>query len=106
MIEDKLYTTEEMRERGIYTDDFLRMGSPCEVTGTLYLKACGDRKTMRMFFLLDDGRKIFTPVFWWQRYLNLPNTPIGTRFRLTYVSNNKGVHLGKAEVLEDGAVQS
>lgn len=97
MMEDKLYTTAEMREEGIFTDDFLRMDESCEVTGTLVLKACGDKKTMRMFFILDDGRKIFTPVFWWQRYLNLPNTPIGTRLKLTYVQNAKGIHLGKAE---------
>ena len=37
------------------------MEEPCEVTGTLYLKAFCDLKTMRMFFLLDDGRKIFYP---------------------------------------------
>lgn len=95
MIEDKLYTTDELRDSSIYTGDFLRMEEPCEVTGTLCLKALCDRKTMRMFFILDDGRKIFTPVFWWQRYLELPAMPVGTRLRLHYVQNSKGVHLGK-----------
>lgn len=99
MIKDKLYTTDELREGGIYTGDFYRMAEPCEVTGTLVLKAFGDRRTMRMFFILDDGRKIFTPVFWWQKFLNLPNTPIGTALRLTYVQNRKGIHLEKAEAL-------
>lgn len=99
MIEDKLYTTDELMNQGIYTGDFLRMEEPCEVAGTLYLKALCDRKTMRMFFVLEDGRKIFTPVFWWQQYLGLPIMPLGTRFRLTYVQNSKGVHLGKAEPL-------
>lgn len=96
-MEDKLYTTSELREEGIYTDDFLKMDEPCEAVGTLVLKAYGDKKTMRMFFILEDGRRIFTPVFWWQRYLNLPNTPIGTTLKLTYVRNSKGIHLGKAE---------
>lgn len=96
-MEDKLYTTSELREEGIYTDDFLKMDEPCEVVGTLALKAYGDKKTMRMFFVLEDGRRIFTPVFWWQRYLNLPNTPIGTTLKLTYVRNSKGIHLGKVE---------
>jgi len=99
-MEDKLYTTSQLRREEIYTDDFLKMDVPCEVIGTLVLKAYGDKKTMRMFFVLEDGRKIFTPVFWWQRYLDLPNTPIGTTLKLTYVQNTKGIHLGKAEPIE------
>ena len=46
-MEDKLYTTSELREEGIYTDDFLKMDEPCEVVGTLALKAYGDKKTIR-----------------------------------------------------------
>ena len=99
-MEDKLYTTSQLREEGIYTDDFLKMSEPCEVLGTLVLKAYGDKKTMRMFFILEDGRRIFTPVFWWQRYLDLPNTPIGTTLKLSYVQNTKGIHLGKVEPVE------
>ena len=99
MIQDKLYTTPELMEEGIYTGDFQRMDEPCQVKGTLFLKAYGDRRTMRMFFVLDDGRKIFTPVFWWQQYLHLPDTPIGTKFRLTYAQNAKGIHLAKAEMI-------
>ena len=97
MIENKLYTTSEMMEKGIYTGDYRKMDVPCQVNGTLVLKACGDRRTMRMFFVLDDGRKIFTPVFWWQQYLGLPDMPIGTKLRLTYIQNPKGIHLDKAE---------
>ena len=40
---------------------------------------------LRLFFLLDDGRKIITPVFKWQKYLNFFHIPIGTRLLLTYV---------------------
>ena len=97
MIENKLYTSQDLMLEGIYTGDFLRMEEPCQVNGTLVLKAYGNQRTMRMFFILEDGRKIFTPVFWWQQYLHLIETPIGTKFRLTYVQNPKGIHLDKAE---------
>ena len=97
MIENKIYTSFEMMREGIYTGDFHRMEEPCQVIGRLVLKAESREGIIRAFFVLEDGRKIFTPVFWWQQYLDLIETPIGTKFRLTYVKNPKGVHLGKAE---------
>ncbi len=97
---DKLYTTQELMDQGICTTEYRPMDEPCTVIGILVLKAECDRRTMRMFFRLEDGRRVFTPVFWWQRYLSLPQTPIGTRLQLTYVRNSKGIHLGSAEVAE------
>ena len=97
MIEDKIYTSQELMLAGIYTVDFHRMEEPCQVIGQLVLKAEGREGILRTFFVLEDGRKIFTPVFWWQMYLGLTDTPIGTKFRLTYARNPKGVHLDKAE---------
>lgn len=97
MIENKVYTSLEMMQERIYTGDFYRMEEPCQVIGRLVLKAESREGIMRAFFVLEDGRKIFTPVFWWQQYLYLVETPIGTRFRLTYVKNPKGIHLDKAE---------
>ena len=97
MIENKIYTSLEMMRQGIYTGDFQKMEEPCQVIGRLVLKAESREGIMRAFFVLEDDRKIFTPVFWWQQYLYLVETPIGTKFRLTYVKNPKGIHLDKAE---------
>ena len=97
MIENKIYTSLELMQEGICTVDFQRMEEPCQVIGRLVLKAESREGIMRAFFVLDDGRKIFTPVFWWQRYLDLPEVSIGAKLRLTYVRNPKGIHLDKAE---------
>ena len=101
MIENKIYTSLELQQCSIFTQDYCFMDEPCEVTGTLILKAeARSNKMLRVFFHLEDGRKIITPVFWWQRYLHFPDIDIGTRLRLSYTTNQKdGVFLAKAEVL-------
>ena len=50
--------------------------------GTLEMKAQGHKKSIRIFLTLDDGRKIITPIFWWQTYLGFYYMPIGTKLRL------------------------
>lgn len=102
MIENKVYTPQEMMYHSIYTDDYCFMTEPCDVEGTLVLKA-ESRKPgiLRVFFQLCDGRKIITPVFWWQKYLDFYNIDIGTLLRLTYQPGRDGeVYLAKAEKTE------
>ena len=100
-MEDKIYTTDELMEAGIYTTDFVFMDKPGEYLGTLLLKGNYCRGMLRLFFLLDDGRQIITPVFKWQKYLNFFHIPIGTRLLLTYVDgrDNK-VYLKKIARVE------
>ena len=55
---------------------------------------------MRLFFQLSDGRKIITPVFWWQSYLGFYEIDNGTNLRLIYERNGKGIALKKIEILD------
>ena len=97
-MEDKIYTLEEMRSLGIDTHEYVFMDQPGESTGTLVLKAESRTKSIRMFFFLSDGRKILTPVFWWQLGRGFQNIPTGTVLKLTYAQNSTGqIHLENAE---------
>lgn len=50
--------------------------------------------------LLDDGRKIITPIFWWQTYLGFYYMPIGTKLRLFYSESSLNkIYLEKVEVI-------
>ncbi len=99
MAENRIYTSREMREENIYTHDFQFMNEPCTVTGTLVLKAESRKPgTLRVFFQLDDGRKIISSVFWWQKYLGMYEMEIGTQLTLTYqAARNGGIYLMAAE---------
>ena len=97
MIADKIYTTDEMVDAGIYTTDFVPMDKPGEYTGQLLLRGSSRRGMLRLFFLLEDGRKIITPVFKWQRFLGFFHIPNGTVLKLTYVNGRDNmVYLQKA----------
>ena len=97
MLEDKIYTLEEMRSLGIDTHEYEFMDQPGETTGMLMLKAESRTPSIRMFFSLSDGRKILTPVFWWQLGRGFQNIPTGTVVKLTYLRNSTGyVHLENA----------
>ena len=96
-MEDKIYTLEEMRTLGIDTSGYALMEEPGEVIGTLMLKAESRSPSIRMFFSLSDGRKILTPVFWWQLGRGFQNIPTGTVLKLTYAQNSTGqIHLENA----------
>lgn len=69
MIANKVYTREEMREERIHTADYCFIDKAGEYTATLIMKAEASSGMLRLFFQLSDGRKIITPVFWWQKYL-------------------------------------
>lgn len=99
MAENRIYTTREMMEQLIYTHDFQFMDEPCTVTGTLVLKAESRKPgSLRVFFQLEDGRKIISSVFWWQRYLGLCEMEIGTSLELIFEpGKNGGIYLVSAE---------
>ena len=97
MIADKIYTTDEMVDAGIYTTDFVPMDKPGEYVGQLLLRGSSRRGMLRLFFLLEDGRKIITPVFRWQRFLGFLYIPNRTVLKLTYVNGRDSmVYLQKA----------
>ena len=100
-MENKVYTTDELINAGIYTTDFEFMDKPGEYVGTLLIKGNSYRGMLRLFFQLEDGRKIITPVFNWQKYLGFFGIPAGTTLHLTYESGRDGkVYLKKIAVAE------
>ena len=88
--ENRIYSRAELREREIDTNDFAFMDEVGEVEGTLCLKAAARDRMLRLFFVLSDGRKILTPVFWWQRSAGFYDLTVGQKYRLTYVTGKDG----------------
>ena len=102
MANNKVYSRAEMQEAGIVTCNYVFMDKPGEYIGTLEMKAQGHKKSIRIFLTLDDGRKIITPIFWWQTYLGFYYMPIGTKLRLFYSESNQNkVYLEKIEIIEN-----
>ena len=98
--ENRIYSRAELRGREIDTNDFAFMDEVGEVEGTLCLKAAARDRMLRLFFVLSDGRKILTPVFWWQRSAGLFDLDVGETYRLRYVPGKEGyVKLASAERL-------
>ena len=98
----KVYTLSEMREMMVDTSDYRFMEEVGEFTGTLELKAEGHNKSVRIFLTLTDGRKIITPIFWWQSYLGFYYMPIGTKLKLFYSESSLNkIYLEKIEVIGD-----
>ena len=96
----KVFSLIEMREMMIDTSDYQMMEEVGEFTGTLEMKAQGHKKSIRIFLSLDDGRKIITPIFWWQTYLGFYYMPIGTKLRLFYSESSLNkIYLEKVEVI-------
>ena len=88
--ENRIYSRAEMREREIDTSDYAIMTEAAEVEGTLVLKADARNRMLRLFFVLSDGRKIITPVFWWQRSEGFHDLRVGERYRLHYAPGKDG----------------
>ena len=80
--ENRIYSRAEMREQEIDTSDYAIMTEAEEVQGTLVLKADARNRMLRLFFVLSDGRKIITPVFWWQRSAGFYDLTVGRKYRL------------------------
>ncbi len=88
--EIRIYSRAELRQREIDTNDFAFMDEVGEVEGTLCLKAAARDRMLRLFFVLSDGRKILTPVFWWQRSEGFHDLRVGERYRLHYAPGKDG----------------
>lgn len=98
---NKVLTRTEMRERAIDTSEFVFMEEAGFFFGELVLKAEARSGMLRLFFVLEDGRKIITPVFWWQQYLGFYEMDNNVRLRLQYERNSQGgIYLKKAEIAE------
>ena len=99
MTANKVYTREEMREQRIYTGDYEFINEAGEYLATLVMRADTNSSMLRLFFRLSDGRKIITPVFWWQKYLGFYDIDNGTKLKLIYKGNPKGIYLNAIEIL-------
>ncbi len=100
MIANKVYTRDEMREEHIITTDYHFIDKEGEYFAKLIMRAEASKNMMRLFFQLSDGRKIITPVFWWQSYLGFYEIDNGTNLRLIYEKNGKGISLKEIEILD------
>lgn len=101
-IENKVLTRTEMREQAINTADFVFMDEAGFFLGRLVLRAEASRGMLRLFFILEDGRKIITPVFWWQQYLGFYDIDNDTHLKLQYERNGLGgIYLKKAEIIDE-----
>ena len=65
----------------------------------LEMKAWGGSRILRLFFSFDDGRQIIAPVYPWQRYLGFCEMPLGSKVRLNYTENVRGVYLTGVEAI-------
>ena len=83
-----------------YTPPITVLSKAGEYTATLIMKAEASSGMLRLFFQLSDGRKIITPVFWWQKYLGFYEIDNGTKVKLIYKENPKGIYLYTAEILD------
>ncbi len=97
-IEDKVYTQEELQAHNILTDGYRFLLQPGVYFARLDLKA-KSKSCLRVFFTLDDGRKILATTQWFQRYLGFYEIPVGTRLRLVYEKKTgDGVYLTHADI--------
>ncbi len=99
-IEDKVYTQQELKDQDILTDEYRLLLQPGIYFARLDLKAKA-RSSLRVFFTLDDGRKVLSTAQWFQRYLGFYEIPIGTRMQLVYEKKaSGGVFLTQADIAE------
>ncbi len=101
-IEDKIYSRAELRQMDLDTSEYCFLNEEGTFYATLFLKAEAREGMLRAFFDFEDGRKIITPIFWWQKRQGMWELPIGTHLRLHYAFSAKGgTYLTNAEVLEN-----
>ena len=97
--EDKVYSRAEMRAMEIDTSDYCFLTETGDFHAQLLLKAEARDGMLRAFFRFEDGRKIITPIFWWQKRLGLWNIPVGKWLLLRYgLSSKGGVYLMDVEL--------
>ncbi len=100
--ENRVYSRAEMRAMEIDTSDYCFLTEAGDFHAQLLLKAEARDGMLRAFFRFEDGRKIITPIFWWQKRQGLWDIPVGTWLLLHYGLNTKGgIYLLDAERLEE-----
>ena len=103
-IPNKVLTCAEMRENAVVTNDYHFMKKTGFFRGWLVLKAQGKPGMLRLFFQLEDGSKIITPVFYWQGYLDFWEAEINKYYKLEYAEGSQGkTYLKSAELIEEAA---
>ena len=101
-MENKIYTRAEMRNLDIDTSEYRFLEEIGDFYAELVLKAEARNSMLRMFFNFEDGRKIITPLFWFQRTQGLWDIPVGSRVLLHYGLSSVGkVYLTHAEMMSD-----
>ena len=101
-VEDKIYSRTEMRQMELDTSDYRFLDEPGEFYARLVLKAEAREGMLRAFFLFEDGRKIITPIFWWQKMQGLWDLPLRKPLLLRYTINAKGgIYLADAEEVQN-----
>lgn len=100
--EDTILTCDQMRQFNVQTGEYQFMDEEGCYTGVLDFRAYGNSRKMRLFFTLDDGRKIISLVFWWDKdYLGFKNIPNGTYLCLHYKVDDNGVlNLKSYDIIE------
>lgn len=100
--EDMVLSCEQMRQLNVQTGEYQFMDTEGVYNGRLELRAYGNSRNLRLFFTLDDGRKVIALAFWWKdNYLGFLDIPNGTYLKLCFEKNEKGIiNLEEAEILE------
>ena len=98
-IEDKVYSRAEMRAMEIDTSGYCFLTDTGDFRAQLLLKEEARDGMLRAFFRFEDGRKIITPIFWWQKRLGLWDIPVGKWLLLHYgLSSKGGIYLMDVEL--------
>jgi hypothetical protein len=106
-IPNKVLTCAEMRENAVVTNDYHFMKKTGFFRGWLTLKAEGKPGILRLFFQLEDGSKIITPVFYWQAYLGFWEAEINRYYDLEYAEGSQGkTYLKSAELVEEEVAEA
>ena len=105
-MKNDVYTQSDLRRFNILTMDYVLNLEPGDFLAVLDLKAEA-RRCLRAFFTFEDGRRVMSPVYWWQCYLGLYDIPCKSRVKLHYDANSRGeVYLTAVERLHGTVVSS
>ena len=98
-MENDIYTLSQMREMDVDTSGYSLVTEPGDYFGTVEMKAEAREAKLRLFLRFEDGGRIFTPLFWWQRGSGLWDIPVGQRLLLHYAASASGfLYLRAAEL--------
>lgn len=70
-----------------------------EFVATIDCKRWGKRKKLVTYMTFEDGRRIVAPTWPWRRYEGLANMEVGSKVRIEYVANSRGILCVRGVVL-------